>query len=149
MNLDNFTPESFFCFYVAFLRSLYLIHQNNHWKVKGNYFYSNHQLFQRLYEKAQSNADSAAEKMIGLFTDKSFNVAEQTNCINSILSNFTDEDEIANSLKAEKTFLRVSEKFYEFMKDNNKMTLGLDDLIMSIHNDSEEAVYLLQQSKED
>jgi len=35
MNLDNFTPTSFFCFYVAFLRSLYLIHQNNHWKVKG------------------------------------------------------------------------------------------------------------------
>jgi len=42
--------------------------------------------------------------MIGLYTDKSFNVAEQTECMKAILDNFTNENEIENSLHAEKYF---------------------------------------------
>lgn len=125
--------------YVAFLRALYLIHQEGHWKAKE---YGNHLLFQRLYEGIQESADEAAERVIGLFGD----IPNQTELINEIKAKFTAENHIENSLRAEKGFLDLSKKTYNQLKDNNAITLGLDDLIMSLASKSEVHVYLLQQA---
>ncbi len=38
---------------LALLRSLNILHQSHHWQSEGNQFYSDHLLFQRLYEKIQ------------------------------------------------------------------------------------------------
>ena len=67
----------FLATYTAFLRSLYLIHQNSHWLSKGHNFYGNHIMFQRLYESAQTNADKAAEKLIGLYGNAAIDLGEQ------------------------------------------------------------------------
>lgn len=125
--------------YVAFLRALYLIHQESHWKAKE---YGNHLLFQRLYEGIQESADVAAEKVIGLFGD----IPNQTQLINGIKSKFTVENPLENSLRAEKAFLDLSKKTYDQLKNSESLTLGLDDLIMNLASKSEVHVYLLQQA---
>jgi len=61
------SAEELMASYVAFLRALYHIHQNAHWKVQGSESYGNHLLFQRLYEETQQSVDDAAEKTLGLF----------------------------------------------------------------------------------
>jgi len=138
--------------YVGFLRSLYLLHQNHHWQTSGGDFYGNHQLFQKIYESAQGNADHAAEKTIGLCGCDCIDLLPQSAIMKTVLSKYAVNSEscdantyIESSLKAEKDFLDFSQKMYDSIKSSGDMTLGLDDLIMSISNEREGAVYLLQQ----
>jgi len=143
--------EKLICFYVAFLRSLYLLHQNNHWLSQGASFYSGHLLFERLYQSAAENSDEAAEKMIGLFGSKVVLSHNQVECIKNILDKYKtkslEQSELVKiSLKAEEDFLDLSIKIYDLLEKEDKMTLGLDDMILSIANKREEAVYLLQQT---
>jgi len=134
------------CYYLALLRSLYLTHQNNHWLSKGDNFYGNHLLFQRIYESAQVNSDLAAEKFIGVFGSECVSLKDQSEYIYKITKNLDDKDPVKLSLSLEKTFLDFSKEFYGQLKAKDLMTLGLDDMIMSIASDREEAVYLLQQA---
>jgi DNA-binding ferritin-like protein len=132
--------------YVAFLRSLYLINQHSHWTIKGDSFYGDHLLLQRLYESAQDNADHAAEKTIGLYGHNALPAMEQAEHIHKILSRYTLPEPLSNSIEAEKDFLSLSKKIYNMLKQNDALTLGMDDMIMSIASDREEALYLLNQT---
>lgn len=137
--------------YVAFLRSLYLIHQNHHWLVSGESFYGNHLLFERIYKTAAENADSAAERFIGLFGAEALGLQEQPNLIQEILGKFSENSDISysslvkSSREAEEEFLAFSTEFYNENKSTDNMTLGLDDLLMSIASERETSVYLLKQ----
>jgi len=153
--------------YLATLKAIYLVHQHSHWTTKGANFYGNHLLFQRLYEAAQDSADSAAEKFLGLFGEDGVDFQLQNELLHKVLTKFEKfsgelpsknaMSKIGNlydanfypvemSLTAEKEFLKLSKEAYDAFEDEGVMTLGLDDMIMSIASKSEEAVYLLQQS---
>lgn len=134
--------------YVAFLRALYVLHQNHHWVTQGAGFYQNHLLFERIYKTAQENADLAAEKFIGLFGAESLAVDAHPKLMMEILNSYKGKSLVEASLAAEKDFLGFSDKVYSEFKGNlkDKMTLGLDDMIMSIASQREESVYLLQSS---
>lgn len=132
--------------YVAFLRSLYLLHQNNHWVCNGSNFYGNHLLFERLYQSAQENADLAAEKFVGLFGADCLDLNHQMKVVSDILKQCKGEHLVENSLKLEKEFLEFSQKFHLSLQNEGKMTDGLDDAICAIANKREEAVYLLKQT---
>ncbi len=138
--------QKFLSTYIAFLRALYLIHQNSHWVMKGHNFYGNHIMLQRLYESAQSNADKAAEKVVGLYGSSSLDITEQASDIKKFMSRYADKNPLINSLNAEKDFLKAADKLYKMLKEANQLTLGTDDLLLSICSDREEAVYLLQQA---
>jgi DNA-binding ferritin-like protein len=139
-------PGKVMALYVAYLRALYLVHQNSHWQCKGPNFYAHHLMFERLYQSAQANADLAAEKTVGLFGNDTINLSVQSKMIQKFTSRYTSDDHIVNSLKAEKDFLSFSKYIYHILKENDTLTLGLDDMIMEIASKREEAVYLLQQS---
>lgn len=130
--------------YLAFLRSLYLVHQNSHWTVQGQVFYGQHLMFERIYQSAQENADLIAEKSIGLGYE--LNLAEQNRLIAKISTKYLSGSPLENSLKAEEDFLKLAEKTYLALKETGSMTLGLDDALMSISSDRETAIYLLKQS---
>lgn len=134
--------------YLATLKAIYIVHQHSHWTTKGSDFYGNHLLFERLYNAAQKSADEAAEKFIGVFGDDAVDLEFQNGLLEKVLAKFNaaSEDPTERSIAAEKQFLQLSQQAYDAFKDDKVMTLGLDDMIMSIANKSEEAVYLLQQS---
>lgn len=136
------------CIYVAYLRALYFLHQQHHWVCSGKEFYALHQLFERIYESAQENADAAAEKFVGLFDDECLDIKFQTEYFHKILTNLPDVDLIEKSLTLEIKFLEYSKDFYSIMKDEHadKITMGLDDLLMEIASRREEACYLLKRT---
>jgi len=142
-------PVALMTMFVGFIRALYQIHQDAHWKVMGNNFYGNHLLFQRLYEAAQVSADEAAEKTIGLFGE----LPDTNKLIKEISDKFNpdnfDGNIITASLKAEQTFLALAETIYDRIKKLEAMTLGLDDLIMAIASRHEVHVYLLKRMLSD
>jgi DNA-binding ferritin-like protein len=133
--------------YVAFLRALYIIHQNGHWKCKGPNFYAHHLMFERIYKSVAADTDLAAEKTIGLFGNDSIDLFAQSKLIQQITERYSSSDNyIENSLKAEKDFIILSKKIYNTLKESGALSLGLDDAIMAICSNRETNVYLLQQS---
>jgi DNA-binding ferritin-like protein len=139
-------PQKLLALYVAFLRALYLIHQNSHWQCKGPNFYGNHLMFQRIYESVQEDSDLAAEKSVGLFGNDVVNIPSQSKMIQKLMEKYSSDNHLANSLKAEMDFLALSKKIYEALDSSGALTLGLDDAIMSIASNRETAVFLLKQA---
>lgn len=134
--------------YIATLKAIALIHQHNHWTTKGVAFYGDHLLFGRLYDSALENLDSAAEKFIGLFGDEVISFDLQTELLNKILSKYSKLEGSPSemSLAIEKDFVTFSKSSYECFEQEDRLTLGLDDMIMGIASQREESIYLLQQS---
>lgn len=135
--------------YVATLRVIYLIHQHCHWLAKGPNSYGDHLLFERLYKSAQTDADKAAEKFIGLFGEEGVDFDAQNNCINKLLQKYGEyhgQRSAEMALAIEKDFLAFSKQALDIFKSEGKKTDGLDDMIMSIASNREESCYLLQQT---
>lgn len=133
--------------YVATLKSMALIHQQSHWLTKGIMFFGNHLLFSRLYESVQDDLDLAAEKFVGIFGEECLTYEFQTELLNGALSKYNNLEgsPVEMSLAIEKDFLKLTSQAYGVFQAEGKMTLGLDDMLMSIASNREEAVYLLQQ----
>lgn len=136
--------------YVASLKAMAIIHQHNHWVVKGKEFYGKHLLFERIYDSVLENLDLAAEKFIGTFGDECLDYNLQSDFLSKILNKYKNlkESPVEMSLAIEKDFIKYSKHTYDCFETEGKLSLGIDDMIMSIASDREEAVYLLQQSLE-
>lgn len=135
--------------YIASLKGLALIHQHSHWTTKGVAFYGNHLLFERLYKSVLENVDLAAEKFIGLLGDECLDYDMQTDLLSKVLGKYSNLEgsPLEMSLTAEKDFIKFAKDAYNCFEEGGRMTLGLDDMIMSISSDREEAIYLLQQTQ--
>lgn len=132
--------------YLGFLRALAIIHQHGHWKCACEQFYGNHLLLERLYDSAQKLIDGTAEKIIGLFGNKALIHSRQADIISSVVSKYVSDDHLENSLKACNDFLSLSNEVYKTIKQEDKMSMGLDDMIMAHHSKIETAIYLLRQA---
>jgi DNA-binding ferritin-like protein len=133
--------------YIATLKAIANIHQHNHWTTRGSNFYSDHKLFERIYESALENMDSAAEKFIGVFDTKCLDYDMQADLLHKILLKYKNLEgsPVEMSLAIEKDFLKLSKDAYNCFDKEGKLTLGLDDMVMAIASQREESVYLLQQ----
>jgi DNA-binding ferritin-like protein len=134
--------------YIATLQALAIITTQNHWLTRGTTFYGNHLLFERLYDSALDDLDAAAEKMIGIFGDEVLNYELQAELLNKVILKFKNLEgsPLEMSLAIEKEFIALSKSAYDCFKEEGKMTLGLDDELMSIASNRETSVYLLQQA---
>jgi DNA-binding ferritin-like protein len=133
--------------YVATIKAISLIHQHNHWTTKGDTFYGDHLLFERLYKSALENLDTAAEKFIGVFGDECLDYDLQVKLLNSVMQKYSNLEgsPVEMSLTIEKDFIKFSKDAYNCFEEEDRLTLGLDDMIMAISSQREESVYLLQQ----
>jgi DNA-binding ferritin-like protein len=134
--------------YIATLKAIAMIHQHSHWLTKGDTFYGDHLLFERLYKATLENLDLAAEKFIGLMGDSCLDYDTQADLLHKVLLKYRNLEgsPVEMSLAVEKDFLKLSKDAYQAFEDEGKMTLGLDDMVMNIASKREEAVYLLQQT---
>ena len=123
---------------------MYLVHQNNHWAAIS---FGDHLLFQRLYEETFEIVDAAAERVVGLCGELMFEGKESV-----IASKFKPKDKnsikslLESSLRVEQYFIELVKKTYNSLKENDKLSLGLDDLLMSQASVGESHLYLLQQA---
>lgn len=137
--------------FLAMLKAMALIHQHNHWTTKGQNFYGDHLLFERLYKSVSENIDATAEKFIGLFGYECLEYDLQASLLNKILAKYSNLEgsPINMSLAIEKDFIKYCKYAHTCFEDENKLTLGLDDMITAISGKREEAVYLLSACDEE
>lgn len=139
--------------YVALHRMMVLMYQHCHWITRGTVYYADHLLFQRLYEKVSDEIDTIAEKSVGLSSEKAVCPVHTTEMacklMKSMFPNFDVSKDphsiVEDLLVMEISFLEQNEAFYKKLEDEDQMTLGMDDLIMTLHSSHEENVYLLKQ----
>jgi DNA-binding ferritin-like protein len=134
--------------YIATLQALAIILTQSHWLTRGTTFYGDHLLFERIYDSALDDLDAAAEKLVGIFGDEVLNYELQAELLNKVLLRFKNLEgsPLEMSLAIEKDFLKFSQSAYDCFKEEEKMTLGVDDLIMSIASNRETSVYRIQQA---
>jgi DNA-binding ferritin-like protein len=134
--------------YIASFKALALVHQHNHWTTKGLSFYGDHLLFEKLYDKALEDLDLAAEKFLGVFGDECLKYDLQAEFLNKSLEHYSDMEgsPLEMSLAIEKDINQLCKDAYNCFKNEDKLTLGIDDMLMSLASNREESVYLLQQA---
>lgn len=137
---------------LAWLRALYFTHQTNHWTSKADPFYSDHLLFQRLYEEVLPEIDAVAEKSVGVGSEANVELQRQLLTASKITSRSASiggipmpNDLVEMSLKLEREFLCVCELLRGSMKNNGTLSTGIDNLTAGIADLHEAHVYLLSQ----
>lgn len=133
--------------YLNQLRLLYVLYQNFHWQCHGLNFYSNHLLFQRLYEDIQTQIDETAEKFVGLFK---LNIdlndfILHLNEINNII--FKEKpvplDFFKYAITLEEELIKLNQDIY---KENKEISPGLDNMLAGQSDSAENRLYLLKSS---
>lgn len=134
------------------LRYLALVHQTHHWVTKGNPYYGDHLLFQRIYEATNEDIDSVAEKAIGLGCVDNVDINRHVLQLNKLVQNYgmtstlpNSSDLARRSYLAEMNFLKTTAHLVEHMKECGILTRGLDNLLAGIEDKHEGHVYLLKQ----
>lgn len=128
------------------------LHQNNHWQSKGDSYYGDHLLFQRLYEAVNGEIDVVAEKAIGIGSNDNVNFVLISNNVNKLIvennpmpSIPRSDDLVRQSLEAEMNYIKVLSLMADSMTAKGTYTKGVDNMIAGIIDIHEGHVYLLKQ----
>jgi DNA-binding ferritin-like protein len=134
---------------LAALRSLSMIHQQNHWCVKGDKFYGDHQLFMRLYEETDAEIDKLAEKTIGLASTGFVCLKMQLQHMDLFVNLFdklnSNDEESTTSYQAELTFIALCDLVMKSLRQQGLLTSGVEQLVGDMVNLHEDHIYLLKQ----
>lgn len=134
------------------LQFLFRVHQTHHWISRGDSYYGDHLLFQRLYEETYEEIDPMAEKAIGLGMTENVHLELQISQLDRLAKKYgmvttiPQQTELAKrSLVAELALLNVCKFVTEQLKMQGLLTRGLDNMIAGIEDLHESHVYLLKQ----
>ena len=134
------------------LKFLAAVHQNHHWTTKGDPFYGDHLLFERILGGVCGEIDSVAEKAIGLGSTSNVDLVMQHKQLCQLVQGYgmtstvPQPTELAKrSYLAEMNFLKVASHLVEHMKECGTLTRGLDNLLAGIEDAHEGHIYLLKQ----
>ena len=131
---------------LATLRATHFVHWTGHWQVKGNPYYGDHLLLQRLYEGLDNEIDTLAEKLVAMFGVEIVNPAQQSVRMNQIIQSLsTVQNPIIRSLNTEKKLMQLLEHTFKSLEKQNSLSLGMNDFIAATANAHETYIYLLQQ----
>lgn len=132
---------------LAKLRTLSLYYQTAHWQVKNAVFYSDHLLFDRLYNEASSRIDQVAEKGIGVTGDRAVVNLKQHLMLVSHLAEFLPTESLENNVYFQ-TALKLEldiQDFCTLWENKVEIVLGCKNMLGDIADESEARVYLLKQ----
>lgn len=134
--------------FLAITEALRMLQHSHHWQTKGENFYGDHLLFQRLYEAMHGEVDMLGEKLIGVSQDASLtNYFKRVKVIEQFLKAVTHSDQpyINVSHNAELTYVRMGGELMNQLEQAGILTRGLEQMLGNILDKHEEHIYLLDQ----
>lgn len=133
------------CELLALMRAVQWNHLTTHWQVSGENFYSDHKLFNKLYNSLQEDVDTLAEKMVCYFKAASVDSIDQATRMQKILIQATETNLIARAIRLEKMLLAQLALSFDILSQSGMLSLGLDDFISATASSHERNLYLLTQ----
>jgi hypothetical protein len=127
------------------LRAAHFAHWTTHWQVKGQPFYGDHLLMERLYTGIVDDIDTLAEKIVGMYGSEAVEPVSQIDQMSIYIRGLVslEKDPLHRAYLVEQGLQQLFTFIYN--KLEGQMSLGLDDYIMSTANAHETNVYLLKQ----
>jgi hypothetical protein len=145
-------PYSQLSLVLVYLKFLQAVHQNHHWIARSDTFYSDHLLFDRLYQKTVEEIDKVAEKAVGKGDQNNVNLPLITaQCMRLVAgygmtSTIPQSTELASrSLLAELNFLTCLDLMILSLRDVTLSSQGIENMLQGLYDSHEENVYLLKQ----
>jgi len=121
-------------------------HLTTHWQVKGQPFYGDHLLFQRLYEGLAGEIDGTAEKIVGIYGSEAVGGHDSIDRAHNVLKRWCDtEDLFSRALQTEQEFQILVKSVRELLESKGHLSLGLDNFLQGLADTHETNLYLLQQ----
>jgi DNA-binding ferritin-like protein len=134
---------------LAILRALQWSHQTAHWKVRGEPFYGDHLLFQKLYEAVGEEIDTLAEKIVGMYGPGAITNLSVISDTHQFIANHAatgaGDSSYQCALQMEEHLQRALRAAYDGLKASGELSLGMDDFLMATASAHETALYLLRQ----
>jgi len=131
---------------LACLRALQVHYYTAHWQAKGDPYYADHILFERMYDALPDEFDTLAEKCVAYFGGGCVEAVAQVSRMALFLEHWDGGEGLyERSLNAEEDLQVLLEAAYHIVDEKGEMSLGLDDYLMALANAHETNIYLLQQ----
>lgn len=132
---------------LAMHRAVAAMHQTNHWQATGPTAYSDHLLFQRLYETVDGFVDGLAERAVGMGGNELVNPILQAHQIDAIVDCCAGNtlDGITCSHHCEEMCKHTTVLARKHLEALGQLTDGIDNLLQGIIDKHEELLYLLKQ----
>ena len=143
------------CWLLACLRQQYMLYQNAHWQSNGEAFYSNHQLFQRIYQGeeedetggVQADVDALAERMVGLFGTPCVDMQTLMPKMVMFCQRWCKIPcHHRRALASEADFQRAVQLALKTLEAEGRLTVGLENLLQDMADRHEVNMYLIQQT---
>ena len=133
-------------------RALAMLHKANHWRTRGNVYYADHLLFDRLSNSVEEDVDSLAERLVGLgdgaLVEPSTAASQTDKFLRDAFISTADMEPdgfIAASLAAEVFYLDLVDVVTFSLESKGKLSRGTDNLLAGVSDKHEGLVYLLKQ----
>lgn len=122
------------------------LYQSLHWRASGTSAYGDHLLYERLYKGRLEELDQVAERIAGLFGSDALAPASLGGRVAAWMERWTQASSpVQQAIASEKDVQAALRQAYDTGRSSGGLTLGLDDLLMSLASAHEEAAYLLGQ----
>lgn len=134
--------------FLAITEALQMLEHSHHWQTKGENFYGDHLLYQRLYETILGEIDLIGEKLIGVSQQPSLtNYFKRIKAMEVFLKAVTHNDQpyIVVSHDAELAYVRMGGELMDNLEQAGLLTRGLEQMLGNILDKHEEHIYLLDQ----
>jgi DNA-binding ferritin-like protein len=134
--------------FLAVTEALQMLAHSHHWQTKGENFYGDHLLYQRLYQDVQAEIDLVGEKLIGVSQDVGLtNYFKRVKAMEMFLKAVTHSDQpyIVVTHDAELAYVRMGGELMDQLEQAGLLTRGLEQMLGNILDKHEEHIYLLEQ----
>jgi len=139
--------------FLTVLRAAAFVHQSHHWQTRGDTFYSDHKLYEQLYNESLPMIDRLAERAVGTGHRVLVHPVIQSNQ-QAVLVKFFCGDIQADpsadqyavvSFMTEVYVLSFLGMAYGALKQQGLLSTGTSNLVQGIADNHETFVYLLRQ----
>ena len=147
------TPMSEMAALLAFIQAEACVHQSHHWRTRGESYYGDHLLFERIYNGVYGNIDKIAERMIGsghhilahpILLAKNCSLVVQS-FYRDAGANPSSDTYPALSLRTCLRTILALKIVYAGLEKKGQLSYGTDNLLQGIADEHEGYVYLLKQ----
>lgn len=138
---------------LSFIQAEATIHQSHHWQTRGEPFYGDHLLFERVYNEVFSQIDKLAERMVGsghhilahpILLAKHCSLVVQS-FYRDAGANPPSDTYPTLSLRATLRTLVALKVVYAALEQKGVLSHGIDNLLQGMADEHESHVYLLKQ----
>ncbi len=132
---------------ISGLHALAVSTQSAHWRAIGENFYSDHLLYQRMYEEILKEIDEVGEKFVGMNGDESILDPRKlmSASVSATQQMITAGDLASTLLSAQKNFLNRVLALSKILEASGKYTPGIENMLDGIIDRHEGHIYLLQR----